>query len=140
MSAMDWNSALTDNKQVAVNRHWSKRARIMPITLLSGSEFVYSSPFCCHKPDSSSLSSGPYSEGPLKIPFQRPAVLCRKFSSSLVEKVIDDVTSRMVDKDLAQIFRNAFPNTLDTTVRWHVNDTHPNTESEKERDGHHSEW
>lgn len=27
----------------------------------------------------------------------------------------------MVDKDLAQIFRNAFPNTLDTTIRWHVN-------------------
>lgn len=27
----------------------------------------------------------------------------------------------MVDKDLAQIFRNAFPNTIDTTVRWHVN-------------------
>jgi meiotically up-regulated gene 157 (Mug157) protein len=43
----------------------------------------------------------------------------------LVEQVIDDITSRMVDKDLAQIFRNAFPNTIDTTVRWHVNGSQP---------------
>ena len=65
--------------------------------------------------------SPPYSEGPLRLSFQRPAEACRTFSSPLVEQVIDDITSRMVDKDLAQIFRNAFPNTIDTTVRWHVN-------------------
>ena len=55
----------------------------------------------------------------MALPFQRPSIHCRTFSSPLVEKVIEDVTSRMVDKDLARLFENAFPNTLDTTVRWH---------------------
>ena len=54
------------------------------------------------------------------LPFQRPSQPCRTFTSPLVEKVINDVTSRMEDKDLARIFENAFPNTLDTTVKWHL--------------------
>ncbi len=54
------------------------------------------------------------------LPFQRPSQHCRTFSSPLVEKVINDITLRMEDKDLARIFENAFPNTLDTTVKWHV--------------------
>ncbi len=67
-------------------------------------------------------SSGPFGDGPMALPFQRPFVDCRTFVSSLVEKVIEDVTNRMVDKDLARIFENAFPNTLDTTVRWHIDE------------------
>ncbi|KAL3426030.1 Meiotically up-regulated gene 157 protein 2 [Phlyctema vagabunda] len=65
----------------------------------------------------------PLSDGPMELPFQRPSIHCRTFSSPLVEKVIEDITSRMVDKDLARLFENAFPNTLDTTVRWHVDGT-----------------
>lgn len=66
------------------------------------------------------FSHRPFSDGPLKLPYQRPFPHCRTFHSPLVEQVITDITSRMKDKDLARIFENAFPNTLDTTIRWHV--------------------
>ncbi|KAL6710370.1 hypothetical protein ACN47E_009316 [Coniothyrium glycines] len=65
-------------------------------------------------------SHPPFSEGPLKLPYQRPSKYCRTFESPLVEKVIADMNKNIVDKDLARLFENAFPNTLDTTVRWHV--------------------
>ncbi|KAF2176808.1 glycoside hydrolase family 125 protein [Zopfia rhizophila CBS 207.26] len=44
-------------------------------------------------------------------------------TAPLVGKVIDNMNVQMVDKDLARIFENVFPNTLDTTVRWHVDGT-----------------
>jgi meiotically up-regulated gene 157 (Mug157) protein len=75
----------------------------------------------------------PYSEGPLELPFQRPAKQCRTFESPLVEKVIKDMTEKMLDKDLARIFENAFPNTLDTTVKWHVDGSEKLSKS-------HSSW
>ena len=65
----------------------------------------------------------PFSDGVMRLPYQRPSPHCRTFTSPLVEQVIDDVTQRMEDKDLARLFENAFPNTLDTTVRWHVDGT-----------------
>ena len=63
----------------------------------------------------------------MALPYQRPSPHCRTFSSPLVEQIIEDITAKMEDKDLARIFENAFPNTLDTTVRWHVDGTggHP---------------
>ena len=52
-----------------------------------------------------------------------------------MEEVIEEVTSRMKDKDLARIFENAFPNTLDTTVRWHVEGTQKHGNQKYYQDG-----
>ncbi|KAH7035506.1 uncharacterized protein B0I36DRAFT_285806 [Microdochium trichocladiopsis] len=62
----------------------------------------------------------PLSDGPLALPFQRPDPRCRTFQSDAIEKVIEDVTSRMKNPDLARLFENAFPSTTDTTVKFHT--------------------
>jgi len=67
--------------------------------------------------------SGPLSKGPLALPYQRPSPQCRTFSSPLVEQIIHDLDTSLIDPDLARLFENAFPNTLDTTVRWHADGT-----------------
>ncbi|KAI9713437.1 MAG: hypothetical protein M1820_000819 [Bogoriella megaspora] len=82
----------------------------------------------------------PYSDGPMKLPFQRPAPRCRTFESQLVEQVITEVTGKMKDKDLARIFENAFPNTVDTTVRWHVDGTQKNKQQALLHWGDKSKW
>ena len=71
----------------------------------------------------SMVAHRPLSKGHLGLPYQRPSPHCRTFSSPLVEEIIEQMTSKMEDEDLARIFENAFPNTLDTTVRWHVDGT-----------------
>jgi len=63
----------------------------------------------------------------MQLPYQRPSTHCRTFESELVEKVIRDLNASMIDRDLFRIFENAFPNTLDTTVRWHVDGTEDET-------------
>lgn len=52
----------------------------------------------------------------------RPPEECRTFNSSIVETVIANITRRMKDKDLARLFENTFPNTLDTTIKWFDDD------------------
>lgn len=75
---------------------------------------------CPDYKDYSGRRHPPFSDGPLKLPFQRPAPECRSFKSREVERVIKEITKRLVDKDLARLFENCYPSTLDTTVRWHV--------------------
>lgn len=53
---------------------------------------------------------------------RRPAEGERLFSSTKIESVIDDVTSLLTNPKLAWMFRNCFPNTLDTTVHFRKDD------------------
>ncbi|KAI1117972.1 hypothetical protein F5Y14DRAFT_292133 [Nemania sp. NC0429] len=77
----------------------------------------------------------PLSEGPLELPYQRPHLKCRTFNSDVIEKVIQDVSSRMKDRDLAQLFENTFPSTTDTTVKFHTSGANNMKRSAETDDG-----
>ncbi|OJA20895.1 hypothetical protein AZE42_00869 [Rhizopogon vesiculosus] len=73
-------------------------------------------------PDYTTYAQSPQgnpSVGPLGLPYMRPDPACRTFNSTSVEKVISDMTSRLKDPDIARLFENTFPNTLDTTVKYY---------------------
>lgn len=63
----------------------------------------------------------PFSEGKYNYPYMRPAPKCRTFQSEAVEKLIDDLKSKIADPDLSRLVENCLPNTLDTTILWHKN-------------------
>ena len=49
---------------------------------------------------------------------RRPEPGDRLFTSEVIESVIDSVTAQLTNPKLAWMFRNCFPNTLDTTVHY----------------------
>ncbi|EKG18942.1 hypothetical protein MPH_03826 [Macrophomina phaseolina MS6] len=72
-------------------------------------------------PDYSSYSQQrhePFSHGAFNLSYQRPAPSCRTFNSSAVEDVIGRMQSVIIDPDLFRLFENAYPNTLDTAIKW----------------------
>jgi len=58
---------------------------------------------------------------------QRPALANRKFTSIAVEDKIKAVKSAIKDPELAWLFENCYPNTLDTTVNYAEIDGKPDT-------------
>lgn len=60
-------------------------------------------------------------------PSCRPAPARRCFTSPAVEDILRAVTAAIADPELAWMFGNCFPNTLDTTVRQYEKDGKPHT-------------
>ncbi|MFT3918060.1 glycoside hydrolase family 125 protein [Cloacibacterium sp.] len=58
---------------------------------------------------------------------QRPELSKRKFVSKSVENAIKKVKKSIADEELAWIFENCFPNTLDTTVNYYQKNGKPYT-------------
>jgi meiotically up-regulated gene 157 (Mug157) protein len=50
------------------------------------------------------------------MPSVRPPPAQRKMNSTFIDALIERIAGNMVDPDLATLFTNCFPNTLDTTV------------------------
>lgn len=57
----------------------------------------------------------------------RPAAEKRRFTSKAVEETIQKVKETMADQELAWMFENCFPNTLDTTVTYSEKNGEPFT-------------
>lgn len=53
---------------------------------------------------------------------RRPEPSQRKFRSEAVERVIREVTSQLTNRKLAEMFEICFPNTLDTTVNFRIDE------------------
>nr|WP_245892829.1 glycoside hydrolase family 125 protein [Novosphingobium guangzhouense] len=58
---------------------------------------------------------------------RRPDIARRNFTSMAVEKEIARVTARIADPEIAWLFANCYPNTLDTTVHVATLDGKPDT-------------
>ncbi len=75
------------------------------------------------------LSAFPYQVFAEQMDFKtmRPAPAQRTFSSPAVEELLQEVKSAIKDPELAWMFENCYPNTLDTTVDFEFIDGKPDT-------------
>jgi hypothetical protein len=58
---------------------------------------------------------------------KRPPKSQRNFTSPVVEETISEIKAAIKDPELAWMFENCFPNTLDTTVNFSIKNGYPDT-------------
>ncbi|MBV8390138.1 MAG: glycoside hydrolase family 125 protein, partial [Mucilaginibacter sp.] len=62
-----------------------------------------------------------------QYPSKRISANLRRFSSTAVEDKIAKVKATIADPEIAWLFENCYPNTLDTTVKFNDKDGKPDT-------------
>ncbi len=62
-----------------------------------------------------------------KFVSKRPPLKDRNFTSDAVEATIEKITKNVKNEELAWMFENCFPNTLDTTVNYKIENGKPDT-------------
>ena len=73
------------------------------------------------------LSKYSIANGVTNFPIVRIPETQRKFKSKAVERVIGEIKSKIGNKEIAWMFENCFPNTLDTTVDFEMINGKPDT-------------
>ena len=61
------------------------------------------------------------------FPTVRTELASRRFHSEAIEKAIADFKANVKSEELAWLFENCFPNTLDTTVTFEIQNGKPST-------------
>ena len=89
-------------------RTFIKSAGLLGAGTVLSNNFVYAASFADFKT--------------VRVPVEK-----RNFVSTAVEKTIAEFTSKVKNKELAWLFNNCFPNTLDTTVTYSLKDGRPDT-------------
>jgi hypothetical protein len=75
----------------------------------------------------SALTAAPAIGATPRFPSRRPPLAERSFTSPAVEAEIKRVSATIADPELAWLFANCFPNTLDTTAKLSIVDGKPDT-------------
>ena len=70
---------------------------------------------------------GTFAFGVNSFESKRPPLAQRKFTSQAVESIILKLKNQIADAELAWLFENCFPNTLDTTVDFEITNGKPDT-------------
>ena len=92
-------------------RHYNVLASLLSLPFLVAAQ-------CPDYAEHAKSKHEPFSSGRYQLSWMRPASECRTFKSQAVEDVVSKMEKTIKDPDLYRLFQNAYPNTLDTAIKW----------------------